>query len=102
MLVRKETVVIPVDSREEVLAQVRAALADAPADERPGLERALRLVEDLRHDDAAVKGAYARRLLESAGVDPVQDKVRAIRTLREQVPGLGLAAAVDLWYHATA
>ncbi|MCM0640809.1 hypothetical protein [Cellulomonas wangsupingiae] len=92
----RETLLVPVDGREQVLAVLRDALADAPAEQRPGLERALQLVEAVRHDDDTLKADYARRLLREAGVDPGTDEVRAVRVLRERIPGLGLAAAVDL------
>ncbi|MCC2334318.1 hypothetical protein [Cellulomonas wangsupingiae] len=96
----RETLLVPVDGREQVLAVLRDALADAPAEQRPGLERALQLVEAVRHDDDTLKADYARRLLREAGVDPGTDEVRAVRVLRERIPGLGLAAAVDLAAHA--
>ncbi|MBO9568528.1 MAG: hypothetical protein J7503_06850 [Cellulomonas iranensis] len=99
-MIRKETVLVPIDSRDEIAALLRGALADAPAEQRPGLERALQLVEAVRHDDASLKARYARRLLQQEGVDPDADQVRAIRVLRQRIPGLGLAAATDLARHA--
>jgi hypothetical protein len=96
----KETVLVPIDSREEIAALLRTALDDAPPEQRPGLERALELVGNVRHDDASLKAGYARRLLQEEAVDPDADQVRAIRVLRRRIPGLGLAAATDLARHA--
>ncbi|WP_431679422.1 hypothetical protein [Kitasatospora sp. KL5] len=43
-----------------------------------------------------MKGRWVAGALVQAGVDPQGDEVRAVRELRRAVPGLGLAAAVDL------
>ena len=80
----------------------REALADAPAEQRPGLERALQVVGPASYDDDTLKADYARRLLREEGVDARSDEVRAIRVLRQRIPGLGLAAATDLAAHAKA
>lgn len=71
-------------------------IARETADERQcaGLSAALAIVEHhWAMTDEQRAREWARRLLRDAGVDPARDAVRAVRTLREAAPGLGLIAA---------
>ncbi|MFI1018775.1 hypothetical protein [Streptomyces sp. NPDC020965] len=82
---------------DAVRVDLLGALESADASSLPGLREALRIVE--RHTaltDEQRTEEWVRRTLREAGVDPVRDHVRAVKTLREAVPGLGLIAANDL------
>ncbi|MFF3001921.1 hypothetical protein ACFVTF_03825 [Kitasatospora sp. NPDC057940] len=81
------------DVRAELLAEIRTA----GAAERPGLEAALRVVDRqvIVADEERVR-RWASRILAAADVDPALDMVRAVKVLRDAVPGLGLISANDL------
>ncbi|MEU8760736.1 hypothetical protein [Streptomyces sp. NPDC048659] len=82
---------------EDVRAELVAELGAAGEAERPGLEAALRVVDRRAAvDDGEHVRRWVSRTLAAAGVDPAQDFVRAVKTLREAAPGLGLVAANDL------
>ncbi|GHF29168.1 hypothetical protein GCM10010359_34550 [Streptomyces morookaense] len=75
---------------------LRTALGEADEAERPGLERALAIVEEFASADQAATQDWARKTLAVAGVDPVAQEVKAVRALRQARHGLGLKEAVDL------
>ncbi|MGW1199983.1 hypothetical protein ACWD4B_29720 [Streptomyces sp. NPDC002536] len=75
---------------------LRTALGEAEEAERPGLERALAIVEEFASADQVATQDWARKTLAVAGVDPVTHEVKAVRALRQARPGLGLKEAVDL------
>jgi hypothetical protein len=81
---------------DTVRAAVEQALAHADEAERPGLRRALTIIDEARADDGDLKVRWARRYLADAGVPAGDTGTGAIRALRQAVPGLGLAEAVEL------
>ncbi|KUJ66712.1 hypothetical protein ACZ90_33815 [Streptomyces albus subsp. albus] len=82
---------------EELGLALRRALATADDAERPGLERAVALVnEQIALSDADLRVRWTRRALAGSGVDESTDQVSVIRALRKAQPDLGLATAVRL------
>ncbi|MEU1047405.1 MULTISPECIES: hypothetical protein [unclassified Streptomyces] len=86
-----------------VAHRVRQALAEATPEERPGLERAAALIEQSAAEpDAALLARWVHERLAAAGHEGPVDSVRAVKTLREAVPGLSLRQAVKLTKDAAA
>lgn len=83
-------------SLDPVKGALRAALEEAGEAERPGLQRALAIVEEFDAADQAATADWARKTLAVAGVDPVTHEIRAVKAIRQARPGLGLKEAVDL------
>ncbi|MFC0601393.1 hypothetical protein [Streptomyces palmae] len=82
---------------EELALAFRQALATADDAERPGLERAVALVdEQIALSDADLRVRWTRRALAGSGVDESTDRISVIRALRKAEPDLGLATAVRL------
>jgi hypothetical protein len=66
---------------------------------RPGLEAALGILTGYRDDELRRRwvlgaGCWVLRILGDASVDPRTHEVRAVKALRDAVPGLSLTAAV--------
>ena len=86
-----------------IAATVRWALDDAPPEERPGLERALALVEQAAAtSDADLRARWVRERMAASGIEGSYDSVRAIKALRDAAPGLSLAQAVKMAKEAEA
>ncbi|WP_431044039.1 hypothetical protein ACQUSR_20500 [Streptomyces sp. P1-3] len=82
---------------EELGHVLRRALATADEVERPGLERAVALVnEQAALTEAELRVRWVRRALAGSGVDEQTDQVSVVRALRKAEPELGVAAAVRL------
>lgn len=82
---------------------LRRALAEARPEERPGLERAAALVEQVAAaSDADVRARWVRERLDAVGYEGPADSVQAIKHLREAAPGLSLLSAVQLAKSAAA
>jgi NADH dehydrogenase FAD-containing subunit len=81
---------------ETLSAALRAALDTADEGERPGLRRAIDIVEGFVAGAGPVGVEWARKVLELAGIDPRTAEVRAVKELRSARPGLGLKEAVAL------
>ncbi|MFH8383943.1 hypothetical protein ACH4E7_23850 [Kitasatospora sp. NPDC018058] len=81
---------------EALRAALRAALETADEEERPGLRRAVDIVEGFVAGAGPIGVEWARKVLELAGVDPRTAEVRAVKELRSARPGLGLKEAVAL------
>ncbi|MFJ4188812.1 hypothetical protein [Kitasatospora sp. NPDC089509] len=75
---------------------LQTALDTAAEEERPGLRRALGLVEDFVPGVGPDGVARTRTLLAAAGIDPRTAEVKAVREVRRAHPGLSLQEAVDL------
>lgn len=90
-----ETHLIAVNDLDPAREAVERALANASSDERPGLQRALEII-----DTVTVPGEprlrWAKKVLDEAGVDVDTHRIQAVRTIRDSLPGLGLSAAVEL------
>ncbi|MFW5416090.1 hypothetical protein J0910_05650 [Nocardiopsis sp. CNT-189] len=80
-----------IDSAVEAL---RGALDGADPAERPGLLRALAILE--QETDADPRIRWTRQVLADAGVDPREKEVQAVKAVRDALPGLTLQQAVDL------
>ncbi|WP_307713893.1 hypothetical protein [Streptomyces sp. V4I23] len=96
-LTKQEQSVIVLRDADSIVAAVRAALDRATPEERPGLQRALEIVEDASastHED--LEARWVRQRLDAAGVTGPADSIPAIKALREAAPGLSLKSAVDL------
>ncbi|MFI8454341.1 hypothetical protein [Kitasatospora sp. NPDC085464] len=96
MFSSRETHVVVLRELDDARTALREAMTAATAEERPGLERALSILDGLGGNEQQLKAKWVTGLLEQAGVDPRTKEVVAIRELRRAVPGLSLAAAVDL------
>ncbi len=79
--------------RDEIVREMESA----DQAEQPGLRKALHLLgrRTTATDEQLVQD-WVTRTLSRAGVDPAQDHVRAVKVLRETLPGLGLRAGNDL------
>jgi len=86
-----------------IAASVRWALAEAAPEERPGLERAAALVEQVAAaSDAELRARWVHERLAAAGHEGPADSVQAVKALREAAPGLSLLSAVQLSKDAAA
>ncbi|BDH06348.1 hypothetical protein HEK131_35750 [Streptomyces seoulensis] len=95
--------VLPLKDSDAILAAVRRALADAPAQERPGLERAVALVESTAaasEDELCARWVRAR--LADTGFTGDIASMAALRALRKAERSLGLLTAVELQKKAVA
>ncbi|MFI5802712.1 hypothetical protein [Streptomyces sp. NPDC051561] len=100
---RPETLLVALSDRPELLDVLRTALATADDAERPGLERAVALVEAAPAPaPAELRGHWARERIEAAGTEVKADSVVAVRALRKAEPGLSLVQAVALTKEAAA
>jgi hypothetical protein len=98
-----DTLLIALSDRDTYLGVLRGALDTADATDRPGLERALALVETAdAPDPAGLRGRWALDRIEAAGVEARPDSIVAIKALRKAEPGLSLAQAVALSKEAAA
>lgn len=77
-------------------AALQSALDTADEAERPGLRRALGLVEGFVPGVGPDGVQRARTVLAEAGVDPRTAEVTAVREVRRAYPALSLQEAVDL------
>ncbi|MDT0450866.1 hypothetical protein [Streptomyces hesseae] len=76
---------------------VREALETASEAERPGLERAAGLIAlHAARPEREIRAEWTRGILATAGVDPREQEVHAVRALRRAEPGLSLKSAVQL------
>jgi hypothetical protein len=86
-----------------VAAALRQALAEAGPEERPGLERALRVVARAAEmPDDALRSRWVHERLAAAGYQGPPDSVEAVKIVRQQAPGLSLLSAVQLTKAAAA
>ncbi|MFF4505487.1 hypothetical protein [Streptomyces sp. NPDC001401] len=86
---RKVPVISDIDA---ALRIVRDELEQAGPEDAPGLRRALAALENYAdHSDPVVH--WACDLLDKAGIDPHAHPVAAIKRVREELPGVGLASA---------
>ncbi|OWA06683.1 hypothetical protein B9W68_19800 [Streptomyces sp. CS227] len=85
-----------VQDSDEVLAALGQALADAPEDERPGLQRALAVARAARLDEDTLRTRWLDGRLASVAFTGDRDSVAAVRALRKAEPTLSLTEAVAL------
>ena len=102
-LSKKNTFVLTVRDSDVVAAALREALAGAPPEERPGLERAAALVESTAAaNEGLLQARWVRSRLADVGFTGDIASVTAVRALRQAEPKLGLLAAVNLQKEAVA
>ncbi|MFJ2604660.1 hypothetical protein ACIQOU_25240 [Streptomyces sp. NPDC091279] len=94
---KKRDAVLVIRDTEPIAAALRQTLTDAPPEERPGLERALALVESVAEaTEEKLRADWVRARLTAVGYDGEITSVRAVRALRQAEPQLSLLAAVQL------
>ncbi|MDH6698068.1 hypothetical protein P3T26_002522 [Streptomyces sp. MAA16] len=99
----KSDAVLVIRDTEPIVAALRGALVEASPEERPGLERAVALVEAAADaSEERLRADWVRTRLADVGYDGEIDSVRAVRALRQAEPRLSLLAAVQLQKAAVA
>jgi hypothetical protein len=100
---RKHNFVLLVRDADVVGGALRQALDEAPPEERPGLARALALVESTAATtEAGLRARWVRSRLAAVGFTGDITSVAAVRALRKAEPKLSLLAAVQLQKEAVA
>ncbi|MFE1437449.1 hypothetical protein [Streptomyces sp. NPDC058739] len=95
--------VILVRDADVVAAALRQALAAAPPEERPGLERAVAVVESsAAATESELRARWVRTRLDAVGFTGDITSVAAVKALRKAERGLSLLAAVELHRDAVA
>ncbi|MEW2051906.1 hypothetical protein [Streptomyces sp. NPDC005476] len=99
---KKHNFVLTIRDADVVAAALRQALAEAEPEERPGLERAVTLVESTAAAaETQVRARWVRSRLAAVGFQGDITSVAAVKALREAEPELSLLAAVQLQREAT-
>ncbi|WP_333736251.1 hypothetical protein [Streptomyces sp. IBSBF 2806] len=75
---------------------LQEALNDADETDRPGLQRALGILDRFLSSDGPATEDWAKRTLAVAGIDPSKKEVKAIQALRSARPDLGLKEATNI------
>lgn len=102
-LSKKSDLVLTVRDTDVVAAALRQALAQASTQERPGLERAVALVEATAAEtDSGLRARWVRARLAAVGFTGDIASVAAVKALRQAEPRLSLLAAVRLQKEAVA
>ncbi|MER5530119.1 hypothetical protein ABT075_36970 [Streptomyces sp. NPDC002677] len=102
-LSKRNTFVLAIRDADVVAAALRQALAEASAEERPGLERAAALVESTASaTEPELRARWVRSRLAAVGFTGDVGSVAAVKALREAEPKLSLLAAVQLQKEAVA
>ncbi|MBF6507810.1 hypothetical protein IU422_08630 [Nocardia farcinica] len=92
---KRETHFIVLNDLDDGREAVRRALETAAAEDVPGLQRALRILDGASAaEDPKIR--WTRQVLEKAGIDPLEREVQAVREVRKELPGLPLVAAVEM------
>jgi hypothetical protein len=95
----RQTQVLPADQLAPVREDLRKALAVSGERERPGLEAALRIIEQSSPEE--LRRRWVTGILMAASVDPQVSTVTAVKAVRDAVSGLSLGDAVALVKEAT-
>jgi hypothetical protein len=102
-LSKKNTFVLAIRDADVIVAALRQALAEAPPEERPGLERAVALVESTAcATESGLRARWVRSRLAAVGFTGDITSVAAVKALRQAEPKLSLLAAVQLQRDAVA
>ncbi|MFI9171904.1 hypothetical protein [Streptomyces lincolnensis] len=100
---KKNNFVLLIRDADVVAAALRDALADASPEERPGLERAVALVESTAAaTEVELRAGWVRSRLAAVGFTGDVSSVAAVKALRQAEPRLSLLAAVQLQKEAVA
>lgn len=81
---------------DRVRTELQRALDTANNIDAPGLRLALNILEAAVASDTEVRTQWVMQVLESEAINPATNEMHAIRSLRQALPGLGLAAATQL------
>ncbi|MEV0702624.1 hypothetical protein AB0I53_32530 [Saccharopolyspora sp. NPDC050389] len=95
MFGKREAHLVVLNDLDEAWEAVRRAVHDASPEELPGLQRALKILDEAG-DGEPQEIRWTRQVLTRAGIDPRTHEVAAVREVRKQLPGLSLASAVGL------
>lgn len=102
-LSRKYDAVLAIRDADLVAAALRQALADAEPEERPGLERAVAVVESTAAaTENQLRARWVRERLSAAGFTGDIASIAALKALRQAEPRLSLLSAVQLQKEAVA
>ncbi|MGW2647877.1 hypothetical protein ACWC2T_23845 [Streptomyces sp. NPDC001393] len=102
-LSKRHDVVPVIRDADLVAVALRAALAGASPEERPGLERAVALVESTAAaTEGQVRARWVRSRLAAVGFEGDIASVAAVKALRQAEPRLSLLASVQLQKEAVA
>ncbi|MFJ6726529.1 hypothetical protein ACIQPQ_16590 [Streptomyces sp. NPDC091281] len=94
---KRHNFVLVLRDADTVAAALRQALDEAPAEQRPGLERAVALVESTAAaTEGLLRARWVRARLADAGFTGAVDSIAAVKALRRAEPKLSLLAAVEL------
>ncbi|OIK29647.1 hypothetical protein [Streptomyces malaysiense] len=94
---RKHNHLVVIRDADVVAPALREALAQASPEERPGLERAVALVESTAQaTEAKLRADWTRARLAAVGFTGDLSSVAATKALRQAEPKLSLLAAVQL------
>ncbi|WP_031083500.1 hypothetical protein [Streptomyces sp. NRRL WC-3549] len=100
---KQESAVLVLRDVQEITELLRQELGTATDDRRPGLERALALVEEVAAvPDAELRARWVRQRLAASGYEGPLDSVSAVKALRRAEPGLSLLQAVTYAREAAA
>ncbi|MGW0871057.1 hypothetical protein ACWD3Z_11275 [Streptomyces sp. NPDC002740] len=100
---KKHNFVLTIRDADVVAAALRQALAEAPPEERPGLERAAALVaSSAAAEETRLRAHWVRSRLDAVGFQGDITSVAAVKALRKAEPKLSLLAAVQLQREAAA
>ncbi|MFF9765377.1 hypothetical protein ACF1GT_01925 [Streptomyces sp. NPDC014636] len=95
--------VLVIRDADLVAAALRTALADASPEERPGLERAVALVESTAAaTENQLRARWVRSRLSAVGFTGDIASITALKALRQAEPTLRLMTAVQLQKEAVA
>ncbi|MEU8925537.1 hypothetical protein AB0D10_32175 [Kitasatospora sp. NPDC048545] len=99
----KRNSVLLIRDSDTVAAALKQALAEASPEERPGLERAVAVVESTAAaTETRLRATWVRSRLAAAGFTGDIGSVHALKALRQAEPGLSLLSAVELQKDAVA
>ncbi|OQR63103.1 hypothetical protein B6E66_15815 [Streptomyces maremycinicus] len=102
-LSKKNNFVLAIRDADLVTAALRRALAEASPEDRPGLERAVLLVESTAAaTETQLRALWVRSRLAAVGFTGDITSVAAVKALRRAEPKLSLVAAVQLQNEAAA
>ncbi|MFD9511209.1 hypothetical protein [Streptomyces mirabilis] len=86
----------PLPHLAPIKESLQEALNSADETDRPGLRRALAILDRFLSSDGPATEDWARRTLAVAGIDPKRKEMKAIQALRSARPDLGLKEATTL------
>lgn len=94
---KQNMAVLVLREADDITTVLRQALDTAPAEERPGLERAMALTAEAGAvPDAELRGRWALRRMASTGYEGPPRTVAAVKALRTAERSLSLLQAVNL------